>query len=356
MTEASDVELTPGTDVGGYVIERKIGAGGMGIVYAAQQPRIGKRVAVKVLASSFCRDTEAIKRFEQEARLVNEIRHGNIVDVFQHGELPDGRNDLVMELLEGESLSDRIEKGPIPPAEAMVILDAICDALQAVHETGITHRDIKSDNIYLHMWRGQMRIKLLDFGLAKLAGNDPRAVLKTKTGIVVGTPSYMAPEVAKGKPADSRTDIYALGVLAYKMLTSKLPFTGEPMQQLLQHLRSPAPAASDTIKDLSPPLSQLVQRMMAKEPEERPTLADSRALFHAMREGRPAPLSLQTGPMPAAPGTAPVMAQAAPQTGPVPAQTQQHAAAKRPMTHFVLLALGVVAAGGIAFAIVHALG
>jgi len=341
MTEASDVELTPGTDVAGYVIERKIGEGGMGIVYAAQQPRIGKRVAVKVLGSAFCRDTEAIKRFEQEARFVNEIRHGNIIDVFQHGELPDGRNYLVMELLEGESLTDRIERGPIPAADTMMILDGVCDALQAAHQVGITHRDIKSDNIFLAMWRDQMRIKLLDFGLAKLAGNDPRQMLKTKTGIVVGTPGYMAPEIAKGKVADGRTDIYALGVLAFKMLTAKLPFEGEPLHQLKHHLLTPPPSASDFVPNLPPPLSQLVQRMMAKEPEQRPTLDEMRAMFAQFREGR---LTIM-------PGTAPVRMPPSPTAGPPLAA----APPARPALHFVLLALGVVAAGAIAFAIVHAM-
>src|SRR5258706_7843092 len=189
MTEASgDVELRPGFEVGGFSLVRKIGEGGMGSVYDAHHPRIGKRAAVKVLNKSFCRDPSAIQRFEQEARLVNEIRHGNIVDVFMHGELPDGRNYLVMELLEGESLTDRIARGALPPHETMFVLDAVCDALQAVHETGIIHRDIKSDNIFLATWRDQTRVKLLDFGLAKLAGNNSRAGTKTKTGFVVGTP------------------------------------------------------------------------------------------------------------------------------------------------------------------------
>jgi serine/threonine-protein kinase len=327
MTEAADVELTPGSDVGGYIVERKIGEGGMGIVYAAQQVRIGKRVAVKVLGSAFCRDPSAVQRFEQEARLVNEIRHGNIVDVFQHGELPDGRNYLVMELLEGESLSARIERGPIPWHETMFVLDAVCDALQAVHETSVVHRDLKSDNIFLVMSRGQIRVKLLDFGLAKLAGNNPRAVTKTKTGIVVGTPGYMAPEIARGKPADHRTDVYALGVLAFKMLTARLPFEGEPLQQLVQHLRSQTPSPSEHVPNLPPPLSELVMRMMAKEPENRPAVAEMRSLFAAMGEGR----------LPIVPATA------------------VRRPARRPAMHFILLAAGVLAVGAIAFAVVSAL-
>ncbi len=328
MTEPSDVELTPGTDVGGYIIERKIGEGGMGKVYAAQQPRIGKRVAVKVLGSAFCRDASAIQRFEQEARLVNEIRHGNIVDVFQHGELPDGRNYLVMELLEGESLTARIETGAMPPPEAMFVLDAICDALQAVHETGIIHRDIKSDNIFLARWRDQMRVKLLDFGLAKLAGNDPRAIMKTKTGIVVGTPGYMAPEIARGKPADYRTDIYALGILAFKMLTAWLPFEGEPMQQLVHHLRTLPPSPSQFAPNIPPALADLVMRMMAKEPAHRPSIAEMRSLFADLRAGRHASATV-----------------------PPPLEVRPPG---RPMMHFVLLGVGVIVAGAIAFAVVKA--
>jgi serine/threonine-protein kinase len=321
----TDGDLAAGTDVGGYVIESKIGEGGMGRVYGAMHPRIGKRVAIKVLGPQFCRDTATVARFEQEARLVNDIHHGNIVEVYDLGELPDGRKYMVMEWLVGESLSDRIDKGPIPPAEAVEILDAICDALEAVHEKGIVHRDLKSDNVFLVQHRGKQQAKLLDFGLAKLASNDPRAITKTKTGIIVGTPHYMAPEQARGKPVDNRTDIYSLGVLAYKMLTGKLPFTGQPIDLLVHHLKTPPPNPTDAVPAVPAPLSNLVMGMMAKYPEQRPTVPVMRKWFATMRPGassaaQPAPLS--------APG-------------------------KRPAWIYVAIALAVAAAMAISFVVVR---
>src|SRR5688572_6552245 len=220
------VELTPGTEVGGYVLGDKIGSGGMGVVYGATHPRIGKRVAIKVLAPTFSGDPSTVERFEQEARLVNEIRHPNIVDVFQFGQLADGRSYFVMEWLEGESISGRLERGPMPTKETLEVLDAMCDALEAAHEKGVIHRDLKSDNVFLVPGRkGERRVKLLDFGLAKLATRgDLQNIHTTKSGIIVGTPAYMSPEQARGKAVDHRTDIYALGILTYKMLTGQLPF------------------------------------------------------------------------------------------------------------------------------------
>ncbi len=322
-----DGDLVAGTDVGGYVIESKIGEGGMGRVYGAMHPRIGKRVAIKVLGPQFCRDTATVARFEQEARLVNDIHHGNIVEVYDLGELADGRKFMVMEWLVGESLSDRIDKGPIPPAEAVEILDAICDALEAVHEKGVVHRDLKSDNVFLVQHRGKQQAKLLDVGLAKLAANDPRAITKTKTGIIVGTPHYMAPEQARGKPVDHRTDVYALGILAYKMLTGKLPFTGQPIDLLVHHLKTPAPAASDAVPGIPDSLSKLVQGMMAKYPEQRPTLEVMRKWFATMR-----------------PGGAP---SAEPPPDPVPAA--------RPAWVYVAIALAVLAAAAMSFVVVRSL-
>src|SRR5262245_31244345 len=138
---AESSELKPGTEIGGYIVEAKIGEGGMGVVYGARHPRIGKRAAIKVLAPAFCGDPTIVSRFEQEARLVNEIRHPNIVDVFQFGELPDRRSFFVMEWLDGEALSSRIEREPLSVADTIEILDVICDALEAAHEQGVIHRD-----------------------------------------------------------------------------------------------------------------------------------------------------------------------------------------------------------------------
>jgi serine/threonine-protein kinase len=290
------LELAPGTEVGGYVIDNKIGEGGMGQVYGAKHPRIGKRVAIKVLAPAYTStDPAAVNRFEQEARLVNQIHHPNIVDVFQFGELPDKRNYFVMEWLDGESLSARIERGAIPAQETMEILDVVCDALDAAHEKGVIHRDLKSDNVFLVNTRGKRTAKLLDFGVAKLSNKgDVASVALTRSGIVVGTPAYMSPEQARGKAVDGRTDVYALGVLAYKMLTGALPFKADnPMDMIASHLAKPPPSPDKAVPQTPGELARLVVRMMAKAPEERPTLADIRATFAKLRDskhgGAPAP-------------------------------------------------------------------
>jgi serine/threonine-protein kinase len=323
--DTGDGELAAGTDVSGYIIESKIGEGGMGRVYGAQHPRIGKRVAIKVLGPQFCRDASTVARFEQEARLVSDVNHSNIVEVYQLGDLPDGRKYMVMEWLEGESLSDRIERGPMPPAEALMVLDAICDALESVHEKGIVHRDLKSDNVFLARGRNGVHVKLLDFGLAKLAGNDPRAITKTKTGIIVGTPHYMAPEQARGKPVDHRTDVYALGVLSYKMLTGKLPFVGQPIELLVHHLKTPPPSPGAAVPGIPDGLSNLVMGMMAKMPEQRPTLGVMRQWCESLRNGGKAP----------APSDAP-------------------ASGKRPAWVFVAIALAVAIAAVMSFVVVRA--
>jgi len=282
---ASTPELKAGMEIGGYVIDGKIGEGGMGVVYGARHPRIGKRAAIKVLAPMYCGDATTVSRFEQEARLVNEIRHPNIVDVFQFGELPDRRSYFVMEWLEGEPLGARLERGPMTWNETVEILDVICDALEAAHEAGVIHRDLKSDNVYLVTSRGKRTVKLLDFGLAKLAGRgDPASIAKTRSGVLVGTPSYMSPEQARGKDIDTRTDIYSLGVLAYKMLTGKLPFAADnPMDMILAHLQTAPPDPSKLAPATPARLSRLVVQMMAKNADERPTLVEVRKLFADLR-------------------------------------------------------------------------
>ncbi len=286
------------SDVGGYLIDGKIGQGGMGSVYGAHHPRIGKRVAIKVLSPHYSANASTVGRFEQEARLVNEIRHPNIVDVFQFGELPDGRNYFVMEWLDGEPLTARIDRGAVPAAETMAILDVICDALEAAHEHGVVHRDLKADNVFLVKGRAHRNVKLLDFGLAKLAGkNDVGAVTRTKSGVVVGTPAYMAPEQARGKDVDGRTDIYALGVLAYKMLTGTLPYKADNAIDLIaQHLSAPVPAANKLARETPSELSRLVVRMMAKSPDERPSLAEVRKTFAELRGAHAAAEAARAAP------------------------------------------------------------
>jgi eukaryotic-like serine/threonine-protein kinase len=223
-------ELAAGTAIGEYVVEGKIGEGGMGVVYAATHPVIGKKAAIKVISHSLSRDTDAVQRFIQEARSVNTIRHINIVDVFAFGQLPDGRRYFVMEWLQGSSLAGRIAGGPMPPFEAVEVLDQIADALEAAHEKGIVHRDLKPDNIFLVDVRGgRQLVKLLDFGIAKLM-DEGGVINRTRTGMMMGTPGYMSPEQARGVRVDHRTDVYALGAIAFELLTGKLPFDGESVR------------------------------------------------------------------------------------------------------------------------------
>jgi serine/threonine-protein kinase len=195
--------MAPGTVVGEYVVERKLGDGGMATVYGATHPLIGKKAAIKVMSPTLSADAGAVARFALEARTVNAIGHPNIVDVFSFGRLADGRSYFVMEWLQGETLYDRMwkQQGPLPLNDVLNVLDQICDALEATHDKGIIHRDLKPANVFLCPVRGRQDVvKLLDFGVAKLTHQEmsPRW---TSAGCVVGTPEYIAPEQARGKAA-----------------------------------------------------------------------------------------------------------------------------------------------------------
>jgi eukaryotic-like serine/threonine-protein kinase len=201
-----------GSTVGNYVVRSKIGEGGMGSVYMAEHPLIGRRVAIKAIHAEYARNPEAVSRFFTEAQAVNKIGHPNIIDVTDFGQSPDGDCYFIMEFLQGESLAGRLKRGRMTLAEVLQICAQISDALAASHGMGILHRDLKPDNVFL-VQRGHERnfVKVLDFGLAKLTGTDQDKVShKTKIGAVMGTPYYMAPEQCQGRPdIDGRADIYA---------------------------------------------------------------------------------------------------------------------------------------------------
>ena len=230
MTETSttqpgakaELDLAPGTVVGEYQVEGKLGQGGFGAVFKAAHPLIGKVVAIKVLAPKFSVDPEMVSRFIAEARAVNQIRHRNIIDIFSFGQLADGRHYYVMEFLDGETL-DRADRsqGTSSLAEvALPILRAIARALDAAHAKGIAHRDLKPENVFLARRRRRRYFpKLLDFGIAKLLAADDGNKSRRAPGIPIGTPYYMSPEQCRGKDVDHRTDYYAFGVVAYQMLT-----------------------------------------------------------------------------------------------------------------------------------------
>jgi hypothetical protein len=265
--------LLPGTQVGEYIIDAKLGEGGFGAVYRASHPLIGKVVAIKVLSRALSSDPEMVSRFVAEARAVNQIRHRNIVDIFAFGQLPDERSYYVMAMLEGESLADRLGRGPLEVPQAITVLDAIGRALDAAHAAGIVHRDLKPDNIFLARdGDGVEHPTLLDFGIAKLLGDSKGGAMhKTRTGAPIGTPHYMSPEQCRGRDVDHRTDVYSLGVVAYQCLVGAVPFDGEDyMEILIKQMNDAAPAPSAHRAGLGGEVDRVVHWMMAKDPAARP--------------------------------------------------------------------------------------
>ena len=292
------VEL--GMDVGGYVIDGELGRGGMGVVYAATHPVIGKRAAIKVLKPSLSKNPATVERFLQEARSVNQIGHPNIVDIFAFGSLPDGRRYLVMDLLQGESLRARVKRGPLHVREAATIIDEVASALIAAHDKGFVHRDLKPDNVFLVANPGRTDIKLLDFGLAKLLPTATTArAFRTATGAQLGTPDYMSPEQLRGTGVDARTDVYALGVLAFEILTGKRP---RRFSDGLFDMDGKTPA--QVLSFVPAELAQLVELMLAADPEQRPSLAAVHTVIKRVMPSLP-PLSIAG--MPIAAGSDPRM-------------------------------------------------
>ncbi|MGN6105059.1 MAG: serine/threonine-protein kinase [Kofleriaceae bacterium] len=286
-TTMRDARLGPGAEVGGYVIDGELGRGGMGFVYSATHPVIGKRAAIKVLKPEVSKSPIAVERFIQEARAVNQIGHPNIIDIFAFGALPDGRAYHVMDLLVGESLRRRLRRGPLHPSEAASVIDEIASALAAAHDKGFIHRDIKPDNVYLVEHEGRWpEVKLLDFGLAKLMPEAGVAPFQTKAGAVLGTPEYMSPEQARGARVDHRTDLYALGVVTFEILAGARPFASsgsDPLAILKAHAEQPPPSLAALVPELPLELVQLVSAMLAKEPGARPSLAAVRTVLKRLR-------------------------------------------------------------------------
>ncbi|HEY5926164.1 MAG TPA: serine/threonine-protein kinase [Kofleriaceae bacterium] len=268
--------------VGEYRIDGKLGQGAFGTVYRAVHPLIGKVVAIKVLARKFSVDPEMVSRFVAEARAVNQIRHRNIIDIFSFGALEDGRQYYVMEYLEGEPLDVLIDRaGKLPLAEALPILRGIGKALDAAHAKGVAHRDLKAENVFIASDPdGGVWPKLLDFGIAKLLAPEESQKHKTRTGISVGTPYYMSPEQCRGKDVDHRTDIYAFGVLCYRVLTGVYPFDGDDHISIMMQQVNADPAPPSTYDSDLAPLDDIVLWLLAKEPSDRP--ADLRTAVKAL--------------------------------------------------------------------------
>ncbi len=281
---AGEDDVLPGQRLGEFVIEGPLGRGGMGEVFTAVHPKIGKRAAVKVLKKELSNPFN-VERFIDEARVVNAIGHPNIVDIFAFGDMPDGRCYFIMELLVGQTLRERIASGPMPVDEVCTILKPLIRALDAAHAKGITHRDLKPDNIFLVEVSGEKPIvKLLDFGIAKLANNDHR-VEQTKSGVMVGTPQYIAPEQAKGHAVDARADVYALGGIAFEMLTGRPPFVADnAMEMVAKHLMEQPVNPSTVVAGIPADLDVMVVAMLAKEPAQRPFLDDVAVVIERLRQ------------------------------------------------------------------------
>ncbi|HEY4175945.1 MAG TPA: serine/threonine-protein kinase [Kofleriaceae bacterium] len=269
-----EFEIKPGMRLGEYQVEAKVGEGGMGVVYSAVHPLIGKRAAIKILLKELCSDSATVERFIDEARAVNNINHPNIVDVFAFGEMPDGRRFLVMEWLEGETLRQRIARSRPSLAEVGAIVKPLVRALQAAHAKQVIHRDLKPDNVFLARRDDHPVVKLLDFGIAKLVRTD-NGVSKTATGAIVGTPQYIAPEQAKGYAIDHKADVYALGGIVFELLTGRPPFIADnAMEMVAKHLMEAPVAPSSIVADIPPELDGIVLRMLSKTPEGRPELTE----------------------------------------------------------------------------------
>lgn len=262
-----------GAFAGEYRIERRLGAGGFGAVYAAEHPVLKRRAAVKVLHANRSLDDVAVKRFIAEAQAASQIRHRHIVDIFSFGQLANGQLFYVMDLLDGLPLDAYLRAlGQIAPEVVVALLRPIAHALDALHASGAVHRDVKPGNIFL-AWDagGEVVPKLLDFGLIKLAGNAP---VTTASDVLMGTPYYMAPEQCRGEAVDARSDVYALGVICHELCTGGVPFPGDSVSAvLLATVLQPPPAMSQSNPQLPVGLDAPVLAMLAKEPAQRPPTA-----------------------------------------------------------------------------------
>ena len=288
--------LAVGTKLGPYEILAAIGAGGMGEVYRARDAKLGRDVALKVLPEAFARDAERMARFQREAKVLASLDHPNIASIYGL-EDSSSTHALVMQLVEGPTLADRIKQGPIPVDEALRIAKQICEALEYAHERGIVHRDLKPANMKV---TNDDAVKILDFGLAKALEGDASSIdistsptisrLATQAGVLLGTAAYMSPEQAKGKSVDRRADIWAFGCVLYEMLTGKMAFSGEAVTDTLAAVIRAEPDWSQLPAGTPVRVRVLLQRCLQKDPKQRlRDIGDARISLDEVLSGAPDP-------------------------------------------------------------------
>ena len=266
--------LPTGTLLGPYQVVAPLGAGGMGEVYRAHDTRLGRDVALKVIPADLARDPERIRRFEQEARAAGALSHPNVCTIYDIGE-HQGSPFVVMELLEGMSLRECLATGALPVRKAIEYVAQAARGLAAAHDKGIVHRDLKPENLFV---TADQRVKVLDFGLAKLTRPEPASpasdaatsIAPTATGTILGTVGYMAPEQVDGRPADARSDVFALGAILHELLTGQRAFRGATPVETLYAIVHEEPAPVAALRPEAPaPLSRIVRLCLAKDPERR---------------------------------------------------------------------------------------
>lgn len=270
-----------GRKIGNYTIKRLLGEGGMGSVFEAVQEPLGRRVAVKVLRPEYARQADVVKRFFNEARATTLIDHPSIVQVSDYGHLSEGTAYLVMELLSGQSLSDHMAAsgGSLPEPMVQHLVWQLASALEVAHARDIVHRDLKPSNIMLisdPMMPCGLRVKLLDFGIAKLGAQVTQSPKRTRTGLVMGTPLYMAPEQCLGASSvGAKADVYSMGVLFFEMLAGHPPFRAESdLVVLNMHVTKPPPPVQEYAQGVSQGTAALITSMLDKDPEKRPSMAE----------------------------------------------------------------------------------